>query len=467
MSDVTATRTGGNSMPVNGARPHIAPIVIGLDDEATISCDDSLAGHRNALFEALAGVGKAISTPFPALDGLLEGGFSGGRLYVIAGAPRAGKTTLAAHCLDHAAAVGHPCLYVGYADSRLDFVAAALARRTGLAFRDIRAARLDAEQAAAVADSLKGYLAETGRLLTVWQARGETGVDAIADWLAGAKHKFPERTALVVVDPMLLAGDSKAPALQLRGVELKDLARSHDAVVIGLTSLAPLIPSIELLKAGEDAVLAACGLPEIASADGVLALHGEPIIADSVQNGINTKLRLDPWQMAAWRMEQAGEQRRAVALSREIEEAGREHGLGGKSDATRLRLALVRHGGACGDVFLHFRRATAAMAPVAIGGGALATELGGGNQEAVAIFRGYVDEAPQTDAATHHDEGNGVAVARAGTASHDRRRLPNRRHAERRYIFDAPSNEGPEYRDRRLLTIDRREGERRVANGAG
>ncbi len=49
-------------------------------------------------------------------------------------------------------------------------------------------------------------------------------------------------------------------------------------------------------------------------------------------------------------------------------------------------------------------------------------------------------------------------------ASSDRRRLPNRRHAERRYNFDALSNEEPEYRDRRLLMIDRREGERRVVS---
>ncbi len=397
-------------------------------------------------WRASAGVSRHRSPPSTPCWG---GGIQPGRLYLVASAPRGGKTTFAAHLLDHAANAGQPCLYVGYSGSRLDFVSASLARRCSIPAQDIATGRLGVEAATTVSDSLDRMLASEGQSLTLWQATGEIGVGAITEWITAAKADKPDSTPFVVVDPILPSGTTEAKALQERAAALKDVARRHGAVVLGLTALIPIPIDVELLAAGEDALLMAEGLAEVAAADGVLALHHELILADSTQGGVGTKLRLDPWQVAAWRLEQAGDQRRSVALNREIDESGPDCRIGGDTDGARVRLSVVRHSGTNGHVFVHFRRVFAHMVEVEMK--TVAADLvaqDAANPEAAAVYRERAAAAP------HPGSEHLTAL------TSERRRQGERREEERR--ADAGPEEGePDYRDRRI-TQDRREEERRT-----
>lgn len=417
--------------------------------QMTDASEDALAEQRGALFEELASVGGGIETPFASLNAMLGGGIQPGRLYLVASAPRGGKTTFASHLLDHAASAGQPCLYVGYSGSRLDYMSASLARRCAIPAQDIATGRLETEAATTVADSLDQLLASEGQNLTLWQATGEIGTEAIAAWITAAKAAKPDCTPFVVVDPIMPSGATEALALQERAAALKDVARRHGAVILGLTALTPIPISVELLAAGEDALLMAEGLSEVAAADGVLAIHHELILADSTQGGVGTKLRLDPWQVAAWRLDQAGDQRRSVALNREIDESGPDCRMGGDMDGARVRLSIVRHSGANGNVFIHFRRILAHMVEVemkTVSVSLMAEDAA--NPQASAVYRERAASAPQP----------GPEHLTALTS--ERRRQGERRGEERR--GDAEPEDGePDYRDRRLMQ-DRREEERRA-----
>ncbi len=410
---------------------------------------DALSEQRGALFEELASVGGGIETPFASLNAMLGGGIQSGRLYLVASAPRGGKTTFASHLLDHAANAGQPCLYVGYSGSRLDYVSASLARRCAIPAQDIATGRLGTEAATTVADSLDQMLSSEGESLTLWQATAEMGVEAIADWIVAAKAEKPNHTPLVVVDPIVPSGATEASALQERAAALKDVARRHGAVILALTALTPIPINVELLAAGEDSLLMAEGLAEVAAADGVLALHHELILADSTQGGVGTELRLDPWQVAAWRLEQAGDQRRSVALNREIDESGPDCRIGGDTDGARVRLSLVRHSGANGHIFVHFRRVFAHMVEVEMK--TVVADLvaqDAANPEAAAVYRERAAAAPQP----------GPDHLTALTS--ERRRQGERRQEERRAEQGTEDGE-PDYRDRRVMQ-ERREEERRA-----
>ncbi|NML17110.1 DnaB-like helicase C-terminal domain-containing protein [Azohydromonas caseinilytica] len=238
-----------------------------------------LAGLRQELFHALARPAGAavVPTPFPGLTALLHGGFRGGRLLALLAPPRGGKTTLAAICLEHAAAQGHPALYVGYDMAREQLVQAALARRLGLDARRIEARSLTAEEAQRVAAALEDYLAREGQCLELWEAGAATTLAEVAAWVRRARAARPGRVPLVVIDPLPLLSTGVAaidahPDPARRPLALaaacKDLARGTGAAVLVLRALDHPVPSEAARALSEVRAV-------VPTADTVLALESE------------------------------------------------------------------------------------------------------------------------------------------------------------------------------------------------
>lgn len=63
-----------------------------------------------------------ISSGVEGFDGLIDGGFPSGRLYVVSGPPGSGKTTFSAQFAAAGATHGGKCLYVSMHESREDIV---------------------------------------------------------------------------------------------------------------------------------------------------------------------------------------------------------------------------------------------------------------------------------------------------------------------------------------------------------
>ncbi|WP_066337936.1 DnaB-like helicase C-terminal domain-containing protein [Azohydromonas lata] len=272
-----------------------------------------LAGVRDELMRALTDTAAAVvATPFPGLTSLLHGGFRAGRLYLLLAPPKAGKTTLAAHCLDHAAANGHPALYAGYEMAREQLVHGALARRLKLDARRIEGGLLAPEDVVRVAAALDAYLAREGQALTLWEADAAVGLAGLAAWARAARESFAGRAPLLVVDPLPLlrsgiaALDAHADAAHRLGAlaaACKDLARGTGAAVLALCPAGgPLAGDVQELPDGRE-VQALYG-----AADGVLVLQASgPRAADeatpqrlqlslALHRGRTGRVLLDHWR---------------------------------------------------------------------------------------------------------------------------------------------------------------------------
>lgn len=229
---------GGASVATAGAQAPPRPVAAGH------ALPGPLAGQRDALMRALTDTAEAVvATPFPGLTSLLHGGFRAGRLYLLLSPPKAGKTTLAAHCLDHAAGSGHPALYAGYEMAREQLIHGALARRLKLDARRIEGGLLAPDETVRVAAALDAYLAREGSSLTLWEAGAEVGIAGLAAWARGAKETFTGKAPLLVVDPLplLRSGDAAldghadgAHRLAALAAACKDLARATGAAVLAL-----------------------------------------------------------------------------------------------------------------------------------------------------------------------------------------------------------------------------------------
>jgi hypothetical protein len=279
-----------------------------------------LASQREALLRGLSQTAQAVvATPFAGLTSLLHGGWRGGRLVLLLGAPKSGKTTLAAMCLDHAAANGHPALYVGYEMAAEQLVHAALARRLRLDARRIEAGLLAPEESVRVAAALEAYLAREGPLLALWEAGAATCLADVAAWVRAAREQHPGKTPLVVLDPLPLARTGQpareahpdaAHRLAALAAAAKQLARSTGAAV-----LAPC-PVPRPPEGGAELLADREALPLLGAADGVLVLQDAAArgaddapqrlsLSLPLHRGRTGSVLLDHWR--AWHlMEEAG-----------------------------------------------------------------------------------------------------------------------------------------------------------------
>lgn len=90
----------------------------------------TVAAHLDAIRERCKNPVPPISTGFPVLDGLLNGGIRAGELTVLGGESSSGKTTLAMQIIDHAAAAGYDCIVFSAEMSESDIVARSVSRES-------------------------------------------------------------------------------------------------------------------------------------------------------------------------------------------------------------------------------------------------------------------------------------------------------------------------------------------------
>ena len=360
-----------------------------------------LARLRGELFEAFARARpETVETPFPALTGLLHGGWWARRLYVLIAPPKAGKTTVAAECLDYAAAQGHPCLYVGYEMARVQMVEYALARKLRINSRRIETRQLSAGEAQRAAEALEGYLSREGQYLEVWEAGSAIGIPDITAWVERAKAKHPDKTPLVVVDYLQLARTgireidahpSETKRVSEVAVACKDLARRSGAAVLALSSVTKEAERASTESGEIDVTAARDSLAIIHAADGVLTLQTATYREEEGKGENKTERAIDPWSFVARQAETQGDRQRASFLERKLRTFDAAYPQGGDGVGYRARLSLSRHRGSTGDVFLYYRKAWHCMEPVELL--PLNQEDGAshGPEETARVFRQYVD----------------------------------------------------------------------------
>jgi len=324
------------------------------------SASGALFKHRSSLYQALSrdhGT-ETIPTPHLRLNGLLGGGFRGGRMYVLIAPPKTGKTTLAAVWMDHAAAHGFPVLYVGYEMGRDQMTVYALARKCQLNAHRIEMRYLWRDEAERVAIALDDYLANEGQHLELWEAGLTTSVADMVAWATTAKANYPRKSPLIVVDylqlaqtgiPEIDAHPSETKRVGAIAVACKDLARQTGAVVIALSSVTKEAERMSKTEGELDVTAARDSLAIIHAADGVFTL--QTAMVSVMQKG--EKVEFDPWQYLL-------QNDKDPDLGKALEELGPSYPQKwniGPDYSIRARLTLARHRGRTGEIALYYRRA--------------------------------------------------------------------------------------------------------------
>lgn len=361
-----------------------------------------LSSLRQHLFDGFtrADAIPTIATPWARLTRLLHGGWRSGRLYVLLAPPKAGKTTLVAQAMDHAAANGHPTLYVGYEMSREQLVEYALARKLGINSRSIEMRHLTRLQARQVAEALDDYLANEGQYLEVWEAGFTTAIPDVEAWVVKAKAQHPDKTPLVVIDYLQLARtglreidghQSETKRVSTVAVMCKDLARRSGAAVIALSSITKEGDRETRSTGALDVNAARDSMAIINAADGVLTLNTSHMHIPAKTKGEDPEL-VDPWNVMVHQLEAEGDVRRSQDLARGIERISHQYPQKGLFNAGRARITLERHRGSTGDVPVYYERALHRVDEVSIPGLYSLEEADNGAPAEVAdVFRTYVN----------------------------------------------------------------------------
>ncbi len=307
-----------------------------------------------------------ISTPFGTLNDLLHGGWHGGRLYVIVAPPKGLKTTLAAQCLDYAAVTGVPGMYLGYEMSKHQMLIYAMARRLGIDSRRIEMQRLAAEEVTAFAKGLTEYLQNEGRFLEIWEAGLETTLADAGAWVRRVRRQHPDKTPIVVIDYLQLArtgveqldryGDTTTRVTNL-AVACKDLARKTGAVVIALSSTTKEAERQANTEGQIDVNSARDSLAIVHAADGLLTMQTQAIHVKEGKGENATQVTIDPWEFVGHQARLRGDETRAQACFRHVQQLDQQYPKFGPGAGGRVRLSLVRHRGMTGDVALYAHKA--------------------------------------------------------------------------------------------------------------
>ncbi|MFI5180110.1 MAG: ATPase domain-containing protein [Thermoanaerobaculia bacterium] len=245
----------GDTAPAAEPAPVTGPVsgVMALPRNPALEWERGLAEWRSA-FER-----RPISTGIRSIDEILGGGFRERRVYVLAGAPGSGRTSLALRFAHAAASVGCPVLYVSYecedVELRARLVATVVKTPYGQLLAPEGLLQVEREQ---VVSAWKRY-AEGGpgarMLITVPGARdvGEPGqLAGSMKWIrAEAERRARDfgRPPLVVVDDLKAAVafsedvDPFPGGLDFAGsrtsLALRLVARSAGGPVLALAGIAP------------------------------------------------------------------------------------------------------------------------------------------------------------------------------------------------------------------------------------
>lgn len=317
-----------------------------------------LASRREQLFAELAKRDLPIvPTPFARLNDIMGGGLRGGRLYALLAPPKAGKTTLAAQLLDHAAREGYPALYLGFEMAEEQMITAALARATSINSKLIESRNLTREQSQAVAKALDAYLIREGKLLEIREAGLTTTISDAAAWASRVKAQHPGKVPIVVIDYLQLARlgvkeidnhPSETKRVSAIAVACKDLARATGAVVVALSSVTKAAETAAKTEGELDVTAARDSLAIIHAADGILALQTAMV---RVVKTKDEEEMVSPWEFARWRAEKQGDPDAAL-LERSLQKARSYF----PNRQYHARLDILRNRGETGEVYLYFEK---------------------------------------------------------------------------------------------------------------
>jgi len=171
------------------------------------------------------------------LNGLTEG------LFILAGAPSCGKTTLAKQIADQVAAVEKvPVLFWSFEQSKEELRIKSLARLASVNSRAIWKGRSDADTWAKVEAAAEEYRRGPCRCLTIIEAGREDTLDRIRSAAVMAKHKAGDKPVLLVLDYLQIIPAGKDAPEDTRAridwhlSELRRLSRDLKSPVLVVSS---------------------------------------------------------------------------------------------------------------------------------------------------------------------------------------------------------------------------------------
>lgn len=326
-----------------------------LQQDAGETWGAPLTAYAAELLDGLVQTDRpTIATPFDTLNGLLGGGFQGGKLYVLAAPPGGGKTTLSTQIADHAAAARIPACYCALEMGMAQLFDYALSRRLGMnsAKVEARSYRHSDHDRAALAKGAREYLEAVAPWLTVLEGGWDTTAARLGAWVAQARARYAladKAPVLVVVDylQLLNTGDDKLDSgpnetakISTVAVQLKQLARDTGAAVLALSDIVKSEQGAAIRTGAEFTLNMLRGSNRIAhAADVVLALYSEASQADG------GKAALDPWEMLSDKLKDSP---RAGAFRRALDDLAHAHPPGGPAAAVHSRLELLKNRGGRG-----------------------------------------------------------------------------------------------------------------------
>lgn len=197
---------------------------------------------------------KAISTGFPALDALLDGGLYPG-LYSIGAISSLGKTTFALQIADYIAAAGLDVLYVTLEQSAAELAAKTLSRLTAtmhpgspgdwLTYRQItsknKRSTLGPDQKKSLADAVGEYKQGSGKHFYTLAGIGDVKVSGIRSQAEEHQKKHGKPPVIFIDYAQILAeykqGLTDKQNVDKNIVELKRMARDLNTPVFAISSL--------------------------------------------------------------------------------------------------------------------------------------------------------------------------------------------------------------------------------------
>jgi len=192
---------------------------------------------RRADGRAWSGLDSGFRHLNEVLNGLTEG------VFILAGAPSTGKTTLAKQIADHVAGAEKvPVLFFSFEQSKEELRIKSLARLAQVDSRTIWKGRSDADAWSKVEAAAEEYSRRPGIWLTIIEAGREDTLDRIRAAAILAKHKAGDKPVLLVLDYLQILPAGRDAPEDTRGKidwnlsELRRLSRDLKSPVLVISS---------------------------------------------------------------------------------------------------------------------------------------------------------------------------------------------------------------------------------------
>jgi len=207
------------------------------EDKAVIGLLERLIERKNNDREYI-GLDSGLTHLNTFFNGLPAG------LFVLAGAPSTGKTTLAKQIADYVAKKEKtPVLFWSFEQPKEDLQIKSFARMASINSREIYNGTMEKEDWNRVVKANKDYIEGAGRYLTIIEANRKDNLDRIRTTAQMAQYKAGGKPILIIIDYLQLipalpdAPDNKREQIDMNLTELRRLARDLNSPVLVLSSM--------------------------------------------------------------------------------------------------------------------------------------------------------------------------------------------------------------------------------------